>query len=334
MTPVLDGLGRPLRDLRVSVTDRCNFRCPYCLPREMLGVAHNFVPKAEILTFEEITRVASAMRGLGMRKIRLTGGEPLLRQELPKLVRQLSAIEGLEDLAMTTNGLLLASHAQSLKEAGLHRVTVSLDALDGGLFRRISGTRHSVDEVLSGIRAAMEVDLSVKLNCVLQRGINEGQILPLVEWSRGEGIPLRFIEFMDVGNHNHWDASLVVPAAEVRAMIEAVHPLVPVENATRGEVARRYRYMDGAGEVGFIASITEPFCRDCNRVRLTADGKVVTCLFATGGTDVRALLRNGAGDAELSAFIAGLWGHRDDRYSELRTAATPRRKVEMSYVGG
>lgn len=334
MTPVRDYHGRPLGDLRVSVTDRCNFRCPYCLPREMFGEAHHFVPRQEILTFEEIARVALVMRGLGMRKIRLTGGEPLLRQELPELVRQLSAIEGLEDLAMTTNGSLLASQAQPLKEAGLHRVTVSLDALDGDLFRRLSGSHHSVDEVLSGIRAARQAGLPVKLNCVLQRGVNESQILPLVEWSRGEGVTLRFIEFMDVGNHNHWDASLVVPAAEVRAIVASAHPFVPVENALCGEVARRYRYIDGAGEVGFIASITEPFCRDCNRVRLTADGKVVTCLFASGGTDIRALLRSGAGDAELSDFIANLWGCRDDRYSELRAAAAPRRKVEMSYVGG
>jgi len=334
MTGPRDLLGRRLRDVRVSVTDRCNFRCPYCMPREVFGEAHRFLPKSEILSFEEIARVVAVMCDLGVRKVRLTGGEPLLRRELRQLVRRLAGIAALEDLAMTTNGLLLAASAQALKDAGLHRVTVSLDALDDPLFRRLSGTDRPVDHVLEGIGAACCAGLPVKINCVIQRGVNEDQILPLAEWCREEGHTLRFIEYMDVGNHNRWHTASVVPAAEIRARLEDVYPLEAVDAAVRGEVARRYRYPDGAGEVGFVTSISEPFCRDCHRARLTADGKLVTCLFAENGADVRAFLRSGGSDDELRNFVAKVWSRRDDRYSELRAATQPRRKIEMSYVGG
>ena len=334
MSEPRDLLGRPLRDLRVSVTDRCNFRCPYCMPREVFGEAHRFLPKSEILSFEEIARVVSVLCGLGVRKVRLTGGEPLLRRELPELVRRLTGITALEDLAMTTNGLLLSTSAQVLKDAGLHRVTVSLDALDDPLFRRLSGTDRPVDDVLAGIRAARRAGLPVKINCVIQRGVNENQVLPLAEWCRDEGHTLRFIEYMDVGNHNRWHAASVVPAAEILARLHDLHPLEVLSASTPGEVARRYRYADRAGEVGFIASVTEPFCRDCNRARLTADGQLVTCLFAEKGADLRALLRSGADDFEVLQFVSDVWGRRDDRYSELRAGAAPRRKIEMSFVGG
>ena len=334
MTEPRDLLGRPLRDLRVSVTDRCNFRCPYCMPRDVFGEAHRFLPKNDIFSFEEITRVVSALCGIGVRKVRLTGGEPLLRRDLSELVRRLAALATLDDLAMTTNGLLLAMSAQALKDAGLHRVTVSLDALDDPLFRRLSGTDRPVDHVLSGIRAARRAGLPVKINCVIQRGLNEDQVLPLAEWCREEGYTLRFIEYMDVGNHNRWHAASVVPAAEIRARLESFYPLEVVQAAVRGEVARRYRYADGAGEVGFVTSITEPFCRDCHRARLTADGKLVTCLFAENGADLRGLLRTGADDRAIRQFVARVWGQRDDRYSELRAGTSHRPKVEMSYVGG
>jgi cyclic pyranopterin phosphate synthase len=334
MTEPRDLLGRQLRDLRVSVTDRCNFRCPYCMPREVFGEAHRFLPKSDVLSFEEITRVVSVLCEIGVRKVRLTGGEPLLRRDLPELVRHLAAVSALEDLAMTTNGLLLATSAQALKDAGLHRVTVSLDALDDHLFRRLSGTDRPVDHVLGGIRAARRAGLPVKINCVIQRGLNEDQVLPLAEWCRDEGYTLRFIEYMDVGNHNRWHAASVVPAAEIRARLEGFYPLEVVRAAIRGEVARRYRYADGSGEVGFVTSISEPFCRDCHRARLTADGKLVTCLFAENGADLRGLLRSGADERALSQFVAQVWGQREDRYSELRAAAEPRKKIEMSYLGG
>ena len=334
MNRLLDTLGRPLRDLRVSVTDRCNFRCPYCMPREVFGEAHRFLPKDQILTFEEIARVVSLMCERGVRKVRLTGGEPLLRRGLPELVAQLARIPQVGDLALTTNGLLLGPVAQDLKDAGLHRVTVSLDALHDELFRRMSGTDRSVDGVLGGIRSARRAGLPVKINSVIQRGVNEDQILPLAAWCRDEGYTLRFIEYMDVGNHNRWHAASVVPAAEILARLHDLHPLEVLSVSTPGEVARRYRYADRAGEVGFVASVTEPFCRDCNRARLTADGQLVTCLFAEKGADLRALLRSGADDSEVLQFVSDVWGRRDDRYSELRAGAAQRRKIEMSFVGG
>lgn len=335
MNGPVDTLGRPLRDLRVSVTDRCNLRCGYCMPADVFGPGYAFLPRAEILTFEEITRVVTIMAGLGLRKVRLTGGEPLLRCELPSLVRMLARVGGIDDLALTTNGLLLAPRAEELRRAGLQRVTVSLDALDEETFRRMSATRRSVAEVLESLAAAKHAGLGVKVNCVVQRGVNEDEVLPLARFCRNEGYTLRFIEFMDVGNHNAWQVSGVVPAAVLRDRLEAAFGLVALEPTWHGEVARRYRYADGAGELGFVASITEPFCRDCNRVRLTADGKLVTCLFAAGGADVRSELRSGADDTALAAFIRGLWEGRSDRYSELRGAADGMRpKVEMSYVGG
>ncbi|MFM7375849.1 MAG: GTP 3',8-cyclase MoaA, partial [Chthoniobacterales bacterium] len=296
MTAPRDVLGRPIRDLRVSVTDRCNFRCPYCMPREIFGASHAFLPRSDVLSFEEIFRVVSVMSLLGVRKARLTGGEPLLRRDLPDLVRLLSGIETLDDLALTTNGLLLASVAQALKDSGLHRITVSLDALDDAVFQAMTGSEAPVSQVLDGICAARRAGLPVKINCVVQRGVNEEEILPLAEWCRGEGCTLRFIEYMDVGNHNHWQITSVVPVAEIRNKLSSQYELLPVDPAFRGEVARRYRYADGGGEIGFVSSITEPFCRDCNRARLTADGHLVTCLFASGGTDLRSVLRSGASD--------------------------------------
>lgn len=334
MTAPRDVLGRPIRDLRVSVTDRCNFRCPYCMPREIFGASHAFLPRSDVLSFEEIFRVVSVMSLLGVRKARLTGGEPLLRRDLPDLVRLLSGIGTLDDLALTTNGLLLASVAQALKDSGLHRITVSLDALDDAVFQAMTGSEAPVSQVLDGIRAARRAGLPVKINCVVQRGVNEDEILPLAEWCRGEGCTLRFIEYMDVGNHNHWQITSVVPVAEIRDKLSSQSELLPVDPAFRGEVARRYCFADGGGEIGFVSSITEPFCRDCNRARLTADGQLVTCLFASGGTDLRSVLRSGASDQELADFVSSVWTRRDDRYSELRSEAAARTKVEMSYVGG
>lgn len=334
MNPPQDTFGRPLRDLRISVTDRCNLRCPYCMPREVFGEAYDFLPKEKILTFEEITRVASVMCRLGVRKVRLTGGEPLLRRDLPALVRMLVDGGFAEDIALTTNGLLLTASAKPLKESGLHRVTVSLDALDQTVFRTMSGAERPVGDVLRGIRAARDAGLPVKVNCVVQRAVNESQILPLAQWCRAEKCTLRFIEYMDVGNHNRWHVSSVVPASEILERLRAVYEFEPVDSAFRGEVARRYRYADGQGEVGFITSVSEPFCRDCSRIRLTADGKLMTCLFASDGTDLRAVLRSGVSDDELADFISSVWRHRDDRYSELRSVSAARSKVEMSYVGG
>ncbi len=332
-----DTLGRPLRDLRVSVTDRCNMRCSYCMPAEVFGPSYAFLPRAEILSFEEITRVVQIMAKLGVRKVRLTGGEPLLRRELPTLVRMLAGLGSIDDLALTTNGLLLTTLSGALRDAGLQRVTVSLDALDDDLFRALGGTRRPVSDVLAGLAAARQAGLAVKINCVVQRGRNETEVLPLARWCRAEGHTLRFIEFMDVGNHNAWDPARVVPSARWRDLLDDEFGLTPLDPAWPGEVARRYRYADGLGEVGFVASITEPFCGDCNRARLTADGKLVTCLFAAGGADLRSELRAGADDRELEAFLRGIWEGRSDRYSELRAEARRRpqpRKVEMSYIGG
>ncbi|MFZ9933684.1 MAG: GTP 3',8-cyclase MoaA [Chthoniobacterales bacterium] len=334
MSNLRDVFGRPMRDLRISVTDRCNFRCPYCMPREVFGEAHRFLPRGELLSFEEIARVVSVAGRLGVRKVRLTGGEPLLRRDLPVLVRQLARWPAVEDLALTTNGLLLGPLAAALQAAGLQRVTVSLDALDDALFRRLAGTDHPVERVLDGIRSAGLAGLPVKINCVIQRGVNEDQVQPLAEWCRREGHVLRFIEYMDVGNHNRWHVASVVPASEIRARLAEFYTLEALGPSVPGEVARRYRYTDGGGEVGFVTSITQPFCGDCNRARLTADGQLVTCLFAEKGADLRAVLRSGASDEEISQSIARVWTGRDDRYSEVRSTAAKRPKIEMSYVGG
>jgi GTP 3',8-cyclase len=332
---LVDRLGRPIRDLRISVTDRCNFRCVYCMPKEVFGRDYPFLPRAELLTFEEIERLARIFAGLGVQKIRITGGEPLLRRDLETLLAMLAPIPGV-DLTLTTNGALLARKAQALKDAGLNRITVSLDSLDDATFRAMNDVDFPVERVLVGIDAALAAGLApVKVNVVVKRGVNEDGILPMAEYFRGTGIVLRFIEYMDVGHSNGWRLDDVVPADEIVAAIDAEHPLEPVEPAYRGEVANRWRYRDGSGEIGVIASVTRPFCGDCTRARLSADGKLHTCLFATRGHDLRALVRGGASDEELTAAIAGIWAVRDDRYSELRTAETADLpKVEMSYIGG
>ena len=334
--PVLDTLGRPLHDLRISVTDRCNFRCVYCMPKEVFGRDHAFLPRAEILDFEEIERIVRVLTGLGAAKVRLTGGEPLVRRNLERLVAMLSAIPGVEDLTLTTNASLLAGKAQLLADAGLRRVTVSLDALDDATFMRMNDVAFPVARVLDGIAAAETAGLGpIKINSVVRRGLNDHAVLDLAGHFRGTGHTVRFIEYMDVGHSNGWRMDDVVPAAEIVSMIDARWPLEPIQPSYRGEVANRYRYRDGAGEVGVIASVTQPFCGDCTRLRLSADGQLFTCLFATRGHDLRGLLRSGARDADLADSTRALWRVRDDRYSELRTAETAELpKVEMSYIGG
>jgi cyclic pyranopterin phosphate synthase len=330
----MDALGRPLRDLRISITDRCNFRCVYCMPKEVFGRDYQFLPRADLLTFEEIERLARAFVANGVEKIRITGGEPLVRRDVESLIARLAAVDGL-DLTLTTNGALLAAKAQALRDAGLRRVTVSLDSLDDDAFRALNDVDFPVQRVLDGIDAAADAGLPVKVNVVLKRGVNDGGILELARHFRGTGHVLRFIEYMDVGHTNGWRMDDVVPAAEVVSTIDAEFPLAPVEPAYRGEVARRWRYVDGEGEIGVIASVTQPFCGDCTRARLSAEGKLYTCLFAVRGHDLRALVRSGARDAEVEETIAGIWTRRTDRYSELRTEATAQLpKIEMSYIGG
>ena len=331
-----DALSRPIRDLRISVTDRCNFRCPYCMPRAVFGTDYRFLPRHELLSFEEITRLAGIFLGLGVRKIRLTGGEPLLRHDLPRLVAMLADLAGLEDLTMTTNGSLLAPQAEELARAGLHRVTVSLDTLDDETFAAENNGRVPVARVLEGIEAAATAGLSpVKVNTVVRRGVNDREVPAIARRFRGTGHIVRFIEYMDVGHSNSWRMADVVPAREIVAAVEAVMPLEPVAPGYPGEVARRFRYRDGSGEIGVVGSVTLPFCGDCSRARLSADGKLFTCLFATAGHDLRALVRDGLSDREVATAIAAIWAGRADRYSELRSADTiglP--KVEMSYIGG
>ena len=333
-----DALGRPLRDLRISVMDRCNFRCPYCMPREQYHESYRFLKSAERLSFEEIVRLTRLFVSLGVRKLRLTGGEPLLRANLADLVGDLTSIPGVEDVALTTNGILLARHAAELKAAGLQRITVSLDSLDPQVFARMSGGFGGVDDVLDGIEHARRADLTpIKLNAVVQRGVNDHTVLDLIERFRGTGVIVRFIEYMDVGNRNHWERELVVPSHELLARIRARWPLEPLGRNYRGEVASRYAFADGAGEVGFISSVTQPFCGDCSRARLSSDGALFTCLFATRGTSLRDPLRAGASDEELTALIRAAWAGRTDRYSELRAerrASGEQRKVEMYYIGG
>jgi len=333
-----DMRGRPLSDLRISVMDRCNFRCPYCMPRATYDDRYRFLSATERLTFDEVSRLARLFVAEGVRKLRLTGGEPLLRSGLADLVGELSSIQGVEDLALTTNGVLLAQHAAELAANGLRRVTVSLDTLDHETFRRMSGGFDGLERVQDGIRAAREAGLApIKINTVVQRGINDGQILDLARHFRGTGIILRFIEYMDVGNRNDWDTRRVVPSRELRDAIMAEFPLRPVAGAYRGEVAERYTYEDGAGEIGFISSVSQPFCGDCTRARLSSDGVFYTCLFATHGTDLRTPLRQDASDDALLDRIRGNWRRRDDRYSELRRSAAtaqPLRKIEMHYIGG
>jgi cyclic pyranopterin phosphate synthase len=336
LLPVLDSRQRPLHDLRISVTDRCNFRCVYCMPKEVFGRDFQFLPSSQLLTFEEITRLARIFVGMGVEKIRLTGGEPLLRRDLERLVAMLAGIDGVRDLTLTTNGSLLPQKAQALRDAGLRRVTVSLDSLDDAVFKAMNDVHFPVARVLAGIDAAQAAGLApIKVNMVVKRGVNEDSIVAMARHFRHTGHILRFIEYMDVGNTNGWRMDDVVPACEIVRTVEAEWPLEPVEPAYRGEVASRYRYRDGAGEIGVIASVTQPFCGDCSRARLSAEGQLYTCLFAGLGHDLRALLRGGQSDAEIDAFLHGIWRRRADRYSELRTAATPSRpKVEMSHIGG
>jgi len=329
-----DTLHRPLRDLRVSITDRCNFRCVYCMPKEVYGRDYEFMPRRDLLTFEEIARLAHVFAGLGVEKIRLTGGEPLIRRDVERLVEMLAGIPGL-DLTLTTNGAVLAQKARALKDAGLRRITVSLDSLDDEVFRAMNDVDFPVRTVLDGIDAASDAGLPVKVNVVVKRGVNEDAVLPMARHFRDRGHVVRFIEYMDVGHTNGWRLDDVVPATEILARIHAELPLEPLPPRYPGEVAERYRYRDGGGEVGVIASVTRPFCGACTRARLSADGSLYTCLFATTGHDLRALVRTGAGDDEIAAAIGGIWGARADRYSELRSAATGELpKIEMSYIGG
>jgi cyclic pyranopterin phosphate synthase len=335
--PPRDRLGRVLRDLRISVIDRCNFRCPYCMPKEQYHEHYRFLKSHERLSFDEITRLVRLFTQLGVRKLRITGGEPLLRPQLEELIGDLTTLPGIEDVALTTNGVLLAQHAAALRAAGLGRVTVSLDTLDPELFARMAGGYGSPSEVLAGIHAAQIAGLEpIKVNAVVQRGLNDHTVLDLVEHFRGSGVTVRFIEYMDVGNRNHWRREDVVPSAELRARIAARWPLEPVAPRSPSEVAKRYRFLDGAGEVGFISSVTQPFCGDCVRARLASDGVLYACLFATSGLDLRAPLRGGADDAALLELIRGFWRGREDRYSELRDRLTERgaKRIEMNHIGG
>ncbi len=334
----LDRLRRPLRDLRISVTDRCNFRCPYCMPAEVFGPDHAFLPRAAVLTDDELVRLAAAFVRAGVTKIRITGGEPLLREGLPGLLRRLAALPGVEDLSLTTNGSRLARFAPELAAAGLRRINVSLDALDDAVFARMNGRGFPVARVLEGIDAARTAGLGVKINMVVQRGVNEGEVLPMVRHFRERGITLRFIEYMDVGESNGWRLAEVVPAAELIALVSREFPLEPLAPNYRGEVASRYRHVGSEVELGMISSVTEPFCSACHRARLSADGRFYTCLFAATGTDLRAPLRAGVDDEELFARIRGVWSARADRYSDERAgrilAGETPPKVEMSYIGG
>ena len=336
-----DKLGRPLRDLRISVTDRCNLRCTYCMPRESFGKDHVFLPRAELLSFEEITRLAGLFVGLGVRKLRLSGGEPLMRHAIEKLIEQLASLRTPEgqpvEIALTTNGVMLAKKAQSLKDAGLTRLTVSLDGLSEETFRRMSDSQVSVRTVLDGIAAAQAIGLApLKVNMVVKRSVNEHEILPLVEHFRHSGVILRFIEYMDVGTTNGWRLDEVVTAADILATISERFPLQTSDPNYRGEVAKRWVFADGGGEIGVIASVTQAFCHECSRLRLSTDGKIYTCLFATEGVDLRGPLRKQADDDALCQLIAATWQRRGDRYSQLRHAATerPQKKIEMSYIGG
>ncbi len=331
---VADTLGRKLRDLRISVTDRCNFRCTYCMPREVFGPDYAFLRRDQLLSFEEITRTARIFRQLGIEKIRLTGGEPLLRKNLEQLIAMLAPL-GL-DLTLTTNGSLLARKAKALRQAGLKRITVSLDSLDEQVFRTMNDADYSVDKVLEGIDAAAAAGLApIKINMVVKRGVNDASIVPMARHFRGSGHIVRFIEYMEVGSTNGWRMDDVVPSSEVIRLISAEMPLDAVASSYPGEVAARWRHRDGAGEIGVISSVTQAFCRDCTRLRLSTEGMLYTCLFATEGHDLRSLLRGDASDSGLATAVAALWQGRSDRYSEIRTEATAReRKIEMSYIGG
>lgn len=339
MPPPRDQLGRPLHDLRISVIDQCNLRCTYCMPAEVFGPGYPFLAREKLLTFAEIERLARLFAGLGVAKLRLTGGEPLLRKGLPELIAHLGAIPGIKDVALTTNGLLLPRLAADLKASGLRRVTVSLDALDGDIFGRMNGRGVTADKVRAGIDAALTAGLPVKVNMVVEKGVNEQQVVPMVRALAPQGVVVRFIEFMDVGNHNGWELSRVYPARQILDDLRTHYSLTPLDAAYRSEVANRYRIDELGTEVGIIASVTQPFCRDCARARLSADGKLYTCLFASIGWDLRHYLREDAlSDEALRARLEYIWGQRTDRYSEERTALMQdhrvAQKVEMSYIGG
>jgi cyclic pyranopterin phosphate synthase len=335
----LDALNRPLHDLRISLLDRCNFRCPYCMPETEFHADYEFLNRSQRLTHEEILKVVRVATGLGVSKIRLTGGEPLLDKKLPGLVAGITELKGVEDLALTTNAMLLAPVAQTLRDAGLHRVTISLDSIDPQIFKAMSGGRGDLDKVLAGVAAAEQAGLSpIKINVVVQRGVNDHTVLDLLDHFRGSGHIVRLIEFMDVGNRNGWRMDQVVPSKELLNSVSDRWPVSSVDKNYPGEVARRYRYDDGQGEIGFISSVTEPFCGSCSRARLSADGVLYTCLFATQGTDLREPIRNGADDNELADMLSRIWLQRADRYSELRRTdvaeAHAQNKVEMYRIGG
>ena len=336
-----DKFGRQIRDLRISVTDRCNFRCPYCMPAEVYGEKYEFLPRPHILSFEEIERLTRLFARIGVSKVRITGGEPLVRANLPDLVSKLCVIDGIDDVALTTNGYLLENNAQELINAGLNRLTISLDSIDPEVFKEMSGRPQGPANTLAGIKAATLLGFKqIKINVVVQRGINEHTLIDTAQYFKGTGAIVRFIEFMDVGTKNGWELSQVFTSREVIDTINAEFPLEPVEPNYKGEVASRYRYVDGSGEIGVISSVSEPFCGDCTRARLSTDGKLITCLFASGGTDLKTPMRSGATDAELVEIITSVWMGRSDRYSELRSKDTEFNtgsdgsKVEMYYIGG
>lgn len=334
---IRDKFGRPIRDLRLSVIDKCNFRCPYCMPAEIFGESYQFLPNSELLTVGEMTRLTRLFAQLGVSKLRLTGGEPLIRPDLPQLIHNLAQLPGIEDMALTTNGYFLEEQAQAIKDAGLFRLTVSLDSLDNEVFQVLNGRKSSVARVLAGFHKAEAVGFSpIKINCVVKRGVNDHTIVDLAHYFRGTPHIVRFIEYMDVGNLNGWRMDDVVSGQEIVALIQAHFPLEPIEPNYFGEVAKRYRYADGGGEIGVVTSVTQPFCGDCTRTRLSSAGEYYTCLFGTRGLDLKRPLRQGASDEELLALITGVWQQRTDRYSELRTSFTrlPRKGAEMYRLGG
>jgi cyclic pyranopterin phosphate synthase len=336
MSSVIDQLNRPLHDLRISVTDRCNFRCTYCMPREVFGRDFRFLPPSALLSFEEITRLTRIFINQGIEKVRLTGGEPLVRRDVEKLVEMLAGLPGLKDLTLTTNGSLLAKKARALKDAGLQRITVSLDSLDNDVFKAMNDVDFPVEKVLEGMEAAREAGLwPIKVNMVVKRGVNDTSVVDMARYFKGTGYILRFIEYMDVGTTNGWRLEDVVSAADIVRMINDEMPIEPADPNYPGEVAQRYRYVDGSGEIGIISSVTQPFCGNCTRARLSSEGLLYTCLFGSFGHDLRALLRGGKSDDEISAFVHRVWRHRSDRYSEIRTQETAHKpKVEMSHIGG
>lgn len=338
MEPITDKFGRPIRDLRISVTDRCNFRCSYCMPKEIFGDDYVFLPKNELLSFEEIERLAHLFAKLGVKKLRLTGGEPLMRRGLPELVGKLMKIEGIEDIGLTTNAVLLGQYAEPLYEAGLRRLNISLDALDPDLFGEMNGRGVKPALILKNIDKAHALGFTIKMNMVVKKGTNEQEILPMAQYFKERGITLRFIEFMDVGNDNGWSFEKVVTKKDILERLQSVHALEPVEEEYYGEVAKRWSYKDNGAEVGFITSVSESFCSTCTRARLSSEGKLFTCLFASDGFDIRELIRDGATDEELAAAVTGVWENRADRYSDERTEQTVKnrksKKINMSYIGG